>query len=269
MICNGRRLLAGMLLWLLAAGAAAEFVAPFVVTPQRDVERMMRLAEVGPGDYLIDLGSGDGRIVIAAAQRGAVGHGIELDANLVRESYLRAQGAGVIDRVAFIHQDLFEADFSRATVITMYLMPDVVMRLRSVLFEQLEPGTRIISNSFPMGDWEPEQHIPAAVSGGLYLWVVPAKVAGSWQLSVDGEAETMVLGIEQDFQEIRLELQARDQGYFLEDVRLHADRIDFHAVNRHRQYRFSGRADGDLMQGYVQVRDGDKVTVRRWEARRR
>lgn len=265
---HGRQLVAGLVVALLALGAAAEFVAPFVVTPQRDVDRMMRLADVGPGDYLIDLGSGDGRIVIAAAERGAVGHGIELDGNLVRESRLRAEGAGVSDRVAFVNQDLFRSDFSRATVVTMYLMPDIVLRLRSVLFEQLSPGTRIISNSFPMGDWEPEQHISAAVSGGLYLWVVPAKVDGHWTVTIDGGSDPMELVIEQHFQQIEPQLQARDQGFFMEDVRLHADRIDFHAVHRHGSYRFSGRVDGDVMRGYVHVRDGDDVKVAHWEARR-
>lgn len=258
----------GLLVLLLPVMSWAEFVAPFVVTPQRDVDRMMRLAEVGPGDYVIDLGSGDGRIVISAAELGAVGHGIELDAGLVREARLRAEGAGVADRVAFVQQDLFQSDFSRATVLTMYLMPDVVMRLRPVLFESLAPGTRIISNSFDMGDWRPEQHISAAVSGGLYLWIVPAKVSGHWTLSIDGHGEPMDLEIDQHFQDIEPQLQGRDQGYFMEDVRLHADRIDFHAVNRHRSYRFSGRVDGDGMSGYVHIQDGDEISVAHWQATR-
>lgn len=257
-----------LLLALFARQAVADFVAPFVVTPERDVDRMMRLGGVGPGDYLIDLGSGDGRIVIAAAERGAIGQGIELDPNLIRESWLRAEGAGVRDRVGFVNQDLFEADFSLATVVTMYLMPDVVLRLRPLLLEQLAPGTRVISNSFTLGDWEPEQHIAADVSGGLLLWIVPAKVGGHWSLTIDDGLETLELDIEQQFQNIEPSLAARDKGFFMEDVRLHADRIDFHARHRLGSYRFSGRVEDDVMRGYVHVYDGDEVSVRRWEARR-
>jgi len=257
-----------LLFALLAPGTWANFVAPFVVTPQRDVDRMMRLADVGPGDYLIDLGSGDGRIVIAAAERGAMGQGVELDANLVRESWLRAEGAGVRDRVGFVNQDLFRADISRATVVTMYLMPDVVLRLRPLLLDQLAPGTRVISNSFALGDWEPEQHMAADVSGGLLLWIVPAKVDGHWTLTIGGDPDPMQLIIEQRFQRIEPQLEARDQGFLMEDVRLHADRIDFQALHRLGSYRFSGRVEGDLMRGYVHVYDGDEVRVTYWEARR-
>lgn len=265
---RGWSLLACLLLTLWVQQAAADFVAPFVVTPERDVERMMRLANVGPGDYLIDLGSGDGRIVIAAAKRGAMGQGVELDPNLIRESWLRAEGAGVRDRVGFVHQDLFEADLTHATVVTMYLMPDVVMRLRPLLLDQLAPGTRLVSNSFTLGDWEPERHMAADVSGGLLLWIVPARVSGQWNLRIDGDPEAMQLDIAQHFQNIEPELLARDQGFLMEDVRLHGDRIDFHALHRLGSYRFSGRVDGDVMAGYVHVYDADEVSVRRWEARR-
>ncbi len=261
-----RMVLLGMLSAMLPLLSLAEFVAPFVVTPQRDVERMMRLADIGPGDYVIDLGSGDGRIVITAAERGAMGHGIELDPGLVREARLRAEGAGVADRVAFVNEDLFQSDFSRATVVTMYLMPDVVMRLRPILFETLAPGTRIVSNSFDMGDWRPEQHVSAAVSGGLFLWIVPADVSGHWTVTIDGHGEPMRLEVDQHFQDIEPRLEGRDQGYFMEDVRLHADRIDFHAVNRHRSYRFSGRVEGDRMLGYVHIQEGDEVAVAHWQA---
>lgn len=263
-----RPLVAGLLLVVSGLGAAADLVAPFVVTPERDVERMMRLAEVGPGDYLIDLGSGDGRIVIAAAERGAMGHGIELDANLVREARWRASGAGVRDQVGFLQQDLFEADFSRATVVTMYLMPDVVLKLRPRLLEQLAPGTRIVSNSFHLGDWEPERHIAADVSGGLYLWIVPADVNGDWMLRIEGEPEPMQLHIEQHFQQIEPRLEGRDRSFRMEDVRLHADRIEFQALHRLGSYRFSGRVEDDVMRGYLHRHHGDEVTVARWEARR-
>ena len=253
---------------LLALLARAELVAPFVVTPQRDVERMMQLADVGPDDYLIDLGSGDGRIVIAAAQRGAAGHGVELDGNLVREATLRAEGAGVADRVAFVEQDLFRSDFSQATVLTMYLMPDVVLRLRPMLLERLAPGTRIISNSFDMGAWRPERHISAAVSGGLYLWIVPARVDGDWHIEFEDGSEGMRLAIDQTFQDIEPSLEAADRGFLMEDVRLHADRIGFRGVHRLGSYLFSGRVNGDEITGTVHIREGDEVRVVGWRARR-
>lgn len=154
--------------------------APYVPTPQVVVDRMLAMAEVGADDVVYDLGSGDGRVVITAAQNfGAQGIGIEIDPDLVAEAQANAATAGVSDRVQFRQEDLFTADLSAATVVTLYLLPEVNLRLRPLLLSQLKPGTRIISHSFDMGDWEPEE--VEVVQGPhklhiLYKWIVPEVV---------------------------------------------------------------------------------------------
>ena len=155
-------------------------VAPFVVMDERDVQAALTLAEVGRGDRLIDLGSGDGRIVIAAARRGAEALGIELDPSLVMKARRAAKEAGVEKWASFLEGDLFAQDLSGATVVTLYLFPDANLALRPKLLKELKPGTRIVSNSFDLGDWRPDAHIKAASSGGLLLWVVPAQLGGAW-----------------------------------------------------------------------------------------
>ena len=144
-------------------------------TPQRVVRQMLRLAKVGPGDVVYDLGSGDGRIPITAARDfGARGVGIEIDPELVRRSEANALAAGVAGRVAFRHADLFEADFSEATVVTLFLYPDVNLRLRPKLLAELEPGTRVVSYWHDMGDWKPER-IDSAPRASIYLWRIPER----------------------------------------------------------------------------------------------
>jgi SAM-dependent methyltransferase len=144
-------------------------------TPQRVVRQMLRLAEVGPGDVVYDLGSGDGRIPITAAREfGARGVGIEIDPELVRRSEENARAAGVTNRVAFRHADLFEADFREATVVTLFLYPDVNLRLRPKLLAELKPGTRVVSYWHDMGDWKPER-IDSARQATIYLWRIPQR----------------------------------------------------------------------------------------------
>lgn len=146
--------------------------APFVPTRHEVVAEMLRVADVGPGDVVYDLGCGDGRIVIAASERGARGIGVDIDPHRVRESQQNAATAGVSDRVEFRQQDLFEADLREATVVTLYLLSSVNLRLRPKLLNELRPGTRIVSHNFTMGDWRPERTVPV---GGhtVYLWTVP------------------------------------------------------------------------------------------------
>jgi SAM-dependent methyltransferase len=145
---------------------------PYVATPEAVVMGMLDLAQVGPGDVLYDLGSGDGRIVIAAARRGARTVGVEIDPDLVLQSRASARAAGVEDRATFVRQDLFETDFSEATVVTLYLLPGLNMKLRPKLLAELPPGARIVSHTFHMGDWAPAR---TARAGGarLFLWIVP------------------------------------------------------------------------------------------------
>ena len=152
---------------------------PDVRTPLVVVNEMLRLANVTAGDVIYDLGSGDGRILIAAARdRGARGVGLEIDPALVAESTERAQRLGLADRLSFRQQDLFEADLTPATVVTLYLSPDLNRRLRPKLLSELRPGARIVSHSFDMGDWVPSRTLQVSSNEGshtLYLWVVPAK----------------------------------------------------------------------------------------------
>lgn len=154
---------------------------PYVPTPKNVVNQMLELANVSGDDILYDLGSGDGRIPITAAEKyGTRGTGVELNPELVQESRANAEAAGVSDRVKFLQQDLFQTDLSKATVVTLYLLPDVNLKLRSKLLEELEPGTRIVSHAFDMGEWQPEEVVRVESSSGrqhtLYYWVVPEEI---------------------------------------------------------------------------------------------
>src|SRR3954469_15955441 len=173
------------ILFLAAVPARAQFKfdVPYVPTPHVVVEEMLRLANVGPADFVMDLGSGDGRILIAAARKfGARGIGVDLDPERIEESNYNAQTDGVSDRVTFQQQDLFKFDFSRATVVTMYLLPRVNMQLRPRLLNDLKPGTRIVSHDFDLEDWQPDQK--STVRKNVFLWIVPAKVDGRWRMSI-------------------------------------------------------------------------------------
>lgn len=172
-----------------AQNAAAREEVPFITSPDNVTLEMLRIANVGPADHVIDLGSGDGRIVILAAKRfGASGLGVEIVPELVRRSLRNARDAGVAGRVSFVEQDLFKTDLSAATVVTLYLLPDVNLRLRPSLLA-LKPGSRIVSHDWDMGDWKPDRTEVVPVpdkkiglerSSKVHLWVVPARVDGLW-----------------------------------------------------------------------------------------
>jgi len=173
--CRWPDLLLALFLWQSLAAAELP-VAPYVSTPETDVQQMLDMAGVEPGDYLIDLGSGDGRIVIAAAHRGARAHGVDIDPALVELAQQRARQAGVADLATFRQADAFEADIRAATVVTLYLLPEVNIALKPKLLQELQPGTRVISNNFDMGRWVPDRHETSLSSGGIYLWVIPGEV---------------------------------------------------------------------------------------------
>jgi predicted O-methyltransferase YrrM len=153
---------------------------PYVPTPNEVVDRMLQLANVTGDDTLYDLGSGDGRIIITAAQRyGTRGTGIDINPELVQQSQANAQSANVADRVEFVQQDLFQTDLSNATVVTLYLLPDINLKLRPKLLRELKPGTRIVSHDFDMGEWEPEQVVQVQGPNRqhtIYYWIVPENV---------------------------------------------------------------------------------------------
>jgi len=183
---------------------------PFVTTPRPVVEAILDLAGLGPADTLIDLGSGDGRIVIAAAGRGANALGVEIDPRLVELATQRAQQAGIAERARFVRQDLFETDLRPATVLTLYLLPDVNLALRPRILEMLAPGARVVSHDWDMGDWRPDRTVvvpapdkPVGLErfSRLHLWVVPARAAGRWRGRLDSAGPPVDLAIEQRFQQ--------------------------------------------------------------------
>jgi len=212
-----RRVLAIALIALAAVPAAGPVIAqddnftPFVISADEVVHRMLRMADVGPDDYLIDLGSGDGRIPIAAAKRyGTRGLGVDLDPPLVELARRNAVAEGVSGKVRFEVKDLFETDLSQATVVAFYLLPNVAMELRPKLLKELRPGTRIVAHDYDLGDWLPDEWTsirvpdkPVAPVGisQVFLWIVPGDARGRWTSEIGGER--IAIDIDQRFQMIK------------------------------------------------------------------
>jgi len=214
----------------------------WVPTPQALVDKMLDMAKVTPKDYVIDLGSGDGRTVITAAKRGAKALGIEYNPDMVELSKRNAAKEGVSDKASFVKADLFETDFSQAQVITMFLLPSINMTLRPKILE-LKPGTRIVSNSFDMEDWKADE--TATASGcdhwcTAHLWIVPAKVGGTWKLP-QGE-----LNLKQTFQMITGTLR-NDNVTTPISGKLNGDQISFTAGGS----QYTGRVNGNAIEGTV------------------
>ncbi len=262
--------LCAILLFIPSQLTAQDLDVPYVPTPENVVEQMLDLVDVQPSDYVIDLGSGDGRIVIAAAKRGATGHGIDLDPQRIAEARDNAIENGVDDQIMFIEGDLFETDFSKASIITMYLLPSVNEKLRPELLDKLEPGTQIVSHSFDMGEWEPDKEKVVDVNGpsgthDIYYWVIPAKVDGSWSWSSNGTYFNM--DISQEFQEINVNLSDRDgNSYNIEKAQLQGKRINIRATRGNENYIFSGRVEDGTINGMVQRHRGDNKSLSSWEA---
>jgi precorrin-6B methylase 2 len=238
---------------------------PYVPTPHSVVEAMLDVAEVGPSDYVIDLGSGDGRIVIAAAQRGASGHGVDLDPERISEAERNAAAAGVSDRVHFIAGDLFEADISRATVVTMYLLQQVNLSLKPVLFEQLKPGTRIVSHAFSMGQWEPDVHIRSD-HRDVYYWVIPADLRGRWEWTADGE--DFLMDVRQEFQRLSVELRNGNRMLQVENPVVVGESVSLLVEDplSGKRYAYHARVDNDAITGSVQIRTSQNHRIENWNA---
>jgi SAM-dependent methyltransferase len=238
-----KRLLLVLVLVVLPAAARADEV-PFIVTPDHVTVAMLQIANVGPDDYVIDLGSGDGRIIITAARRfGARGLGIELVSDLVLKSRESARIAGVSGRAFFREQDLFKTDLSPASVITMYLLPEVNLQLRERLLK-LRPGTRIVSHDWDMGEWQPDKSVTLDVPdkevgheklSRVFLWIVPARVQGDW--CGTGKAKGTTLRLAQEFQRFRGELARGDDTFGFQG------RINGHAVAARGQVNFHLEGD--------------------------
>jgi SAM-dependent methyltransferase len=256
-----RRFLATCVLCLAAAAAVAVAQTPapaqapfepqlgqpgkdvvWVPTPQALVDMMLDIAKVTDKDYVIDLGSGDGRTVLTAAKRGARAHGIEYNPDMVELSKKNAAKAGLASKATFEKADLFKSDLSRATVITMFLLPSINVELRPQILA-LKPGTRIVSNTFPMGDWQPDQ--TAGINDECenwctaLLWIVPAKVEGAWRLP-EGE-----LTLKQQFQMVSGTIRSGSLAIPITDGRLRGDQITFHAGD----IEYTGVVKGNTIEG--------------------
>ncbi|HST36346.1 MAG TPA: methyltransferase domain-containing protein [Allosphingosinicella sp.] len=234
-----RDLLAAIMLPALAGFAAPELEVPFVPTPHSLVQKLLDLAGVGAADYLIDLGCGDGRIAVAAALRGARALGVDLDPLRIAEAHAAARIAGVEMRASFRRQDLFATPIYEASVVALYLLPEINLRLRPRLLTELRPGARIVSHAFNLGDWRPEAE---EVHDGrrIFRWIVPAVAGGRWQLR-EAAGPPQLLEVEQSFQEVSGTLDTVP----LSDARLRGTALAFRAGER--DYR--GTIDGAAIVG--------------------
>lgn len=279
-----RTLLLSLMLISMPAWAAdlepVKDAGPYVPSPQSVVSDMLRYAEVGPNDFLIDLGSGDGRIVIEAAKRGASGLGVDLDPGLVQLATQNAAKAGVAGRARFEVRDIFDTDLSEATVVTMYLLPEFNAKLLP-RFLKLKPGTRIVSHDGGIGDWPPDEtwevRTPekAVGLGGrsrIDLWVVPTDVAGDWTSELPQHGGRWQFHVAQHYQ--RLEVEARTGGRDLgvRNTRLRGEEIKLIVTGRVGarawHHYFVGTARGDAIDGNVTVSDGEQEIVYPWHATR-
>jgi hypothetical protein len=253
----------------------------YVPTPQIVVEEMLRMAKIGPKDFLIDLGSGDGRIVVTAAKKfGAQGFGVDLDRYLLGMARESAKKEGVSDRASFVEENLFETDLGKATVISSYLLPDMNLKLRPKILA-LKPGTRVVAHDYHMGDWYPDLQkdipVPEKVVGTpgvsyVYLWYVPAKVAGKWQAQVNtgGKDAPYEIVFDQLFQILEGTVRAGSDTAQLRG-RLNGEQLTFSTQPKGspggQRHEFTGRVNGDKIEGTVRMGEGPAVRQASWTAK--
>jgi 16S rRNA G966 N2-methylase RsmD len=254
----------------------------YVPTPQIVVDEMLLMAKIGPGDYVIDLGSGDGRIVITAAKRyGARGFGVDLDTYLLKLANASAKKEGVADRARFFEQNLFETDLSPATVITTYLLPEMNLKLRPKLLD-LKPGTRIVAHDYAMGEWNvdeektlivPEKEVGDPGKSYIFLWIVPARIAGRWesQLPVGERAVRYEFAFEQLFQIVHGSVRVAGREFKLPQFRLSGEQFSFDlnamVGSVMANHRFRGLVKGDAIEGTVTTGEGNGQRVMPWRAK--
>ncbi len=253
---------------------------PYVTTPPEVVERMMILGDIKAGDRVIDLGSGDGRIVIAAAKRGASGLGVDLDPSLVKLATENAAKAGVADRARFEVRDIFETDLSGATAVTMYLLPEFNVKLLQ-RFLKLKPGTRIVSHDGGIGDWPPDEswtlrtpEKPVGIGGNsrIDLWIVPGDVAGDWTTSLPQHGGQWRFHVRQHYQMLEVDARAGARELVVRNTRLRGEEVKLVVTGmvgaRAWHNYFIGRAHGDAIDGQVTVSNGERQIVYPWHATR-
>ena len=261
-----------------SSGVIAQADVPYVPTPNEVVVEMLNIAGVTKDDVIYDLGSGDGRLVIAAAKQfGARGVGVEIDPKLIQESNENARLAGVSDRVKFLQQDLFQIDLSEATVVTLYLLPEVNLRLRSKLLRELKPGTRLVSHQFDMKDWKPDLSEVVRTPSRLHLvyyWIIPAQVAGTWQWTMPtatGEKRYM-LQLRQQFQEVSGMVSTDNAQIPISEAKLTGDQLSLKVIPSVQgsgvTMQFNGRVSNDTITGSVEILGGKQANRRDWVAQR-
>jgi SAM-dependent methyltransferase len=227
--------------------AQGSLAVGYVSTEFDIVRAMLDLAGVTANDTVVDLGSGDGRIpILAAKEKGARGVGVELDRQRIRESVANAAREGVTGRVEFHQQDLFVAPLNDASVVTLFLLPEINLQLRPKILAQMRPGSRVVSNSFDMGDWRPDQQ-RAVEDTKIFLWIVPAKVEGRWQVQLQGGSGGEV-SIDQKYQDFSGAVRSAGGGAITEG-RLQGDRISFTADLGQGRRRYEGRVEGNRIVG--------------------
>ena len=272
----------GMLAAVTAAPAQDFGDTPYVQTPQNVVDRMLQMAHVGPRDYVIDLGSGDGRLVIAAAKKyGAHGFGVDLDRRLVELANRNAAKAGVRDRAAFYERDIYETDLTAASVVTIYLLPEVNLMMRPTLLATLKPGTRVVTHDYDMGEWQPDQQIvmdaPDKPVGRdkkskVFYWVIPANAAGKWrwELPLGGKTALFELTVAQNFQKISGTATIDGHALALSNARLTGDEVGFELTDPRdsARYEFAGRLVGHNISGSVRVLGTGAQSQLGWDATR-
>jgi SAM-dependent methyltransferase len=246
---------------------------PYEPSSEDVVGAMLEIARVSENDLVYDLGCGDGRIVIAAAQKaGARGVGVDLDPERIKESLENARKANVTDRVQFFLQDLFQTEIRNATVVMLYLWPEVNLKLRPKLFRELRPGTRVVSHSHTMGSWEPDQTVTASDGHRIHLWVIPANVTGTWEWDMPGEKEPYALKLSQHFQKVSGTLQVGSDEIPVKNLELRGDQLQV-TVERvfkgHMQtLRFMGRVQEHFVEGIAEETTAGSQEKRDWKAER-
>jgi hypothetical protein len=269
-----------------APAHAQERFSLYVPSPQSVAEAMAKMANVGKNDVVVDLGSGDGRIVTTAARLyGARGFGVEINAELVDLANALAKKSGVADRVKFIHQNVFDTDLRGATVVNMYLFPELMRLLRPKLLAELQPGARVLSHDFNMGSWEPDEQITffapdkfggAGADARILLWIVPARIEGfwNWSLPVGGQTQSYAAIMEQRFQLGEGIVRVGNRRGNFTDLRLRGDQLSFGLrmsldPGVSVMHEFRGTVKGDSIEGTVRVTpEGGKPSELPWRATR-
>ena len=274
--------------WVTARSVEPIPEVPYVPTPEEVVVEMLKMARVTPNDIVYDLGCGDGRIVITAAKVfGARGVGVDNAPNLIQQSNENARKAGVTDRVKFIEQDLLETDIREATVVALYLLPEVNLLLRPRLLRDLRPGSRVVAHEFDMGDWKPDNmakvpkvklyyhpRIPYEKDTWFYYWIIPANAEGVWRwtFSTSSGERSYILRLVQKFQEIRGTVRGQGEEISIAEARLEGDQLSFtfreDGEKEEVVMSLNGRIHGDDIAGSVEVRGGPFAGSYTWAAER-